>query len=277
MIATCVRIAPLSASSAPALQGTGRRRLWISTIVYGSRMAPPGTQRAVGAAEPVVNKQERAYRTLRERILSGTYGPGYRIVIGALAEELDVSAVPVREAIRRLEAEGLIVYRPNAGAQVAPAEPGLYDEEMTVLAVLEGYATALAAPALGAEHVARLTAINERMVAAMERIDALAFGQLNQEFHTAIYERCPNGALVELLRDVARKLDAIRRTVFVQIPYRGSASIEEHRRLIALIERGAPFAEIEAAARVHKLNTVESFRRWRHEHDPGATGAREES
>jgi DNA-binding GntR family transcriptional regulator len=52
----------------------------------------------------------------------------------------------VREAIRRLEAEGLVIYRPNAGAQVAPADPGLFDEEMTVLAVLEGYGTALAAP-----------------------------------------------------------------------------------------------------------------------------------
>jgi DNA-binding GntR family transcriptional regulator len=45
----------------------------------------------------------------------------------------------VREAIRRLEAEGLVIYRPNAGAQVAPADPGLFDEEMTVLAVLQGY------------------------------------------------------------------------------------------------------------------------------------------
>jgi DNA-binding GntR family transcriptional regulator len=223
-------------------------------------------------SEPGVNKQERAYRTIRERILSGAYGPGYRIVIGTLADELGVSAVPVREAIRRLEAEGLIVYRPNAGAQVAPADPGLYDEELTVLAVLEGYATALAAAELGPEDVERLRTINERMVEAMERIDALSFGRLNQEFHAAIYARCPNRALVELLQDVARRLDAIRRTVFVQIPYRGSASIEEHRQLIALVDAGAPFAEIEAAARTHKLNTVESFREWRREHEPAEAG-----
>ena len=92
--------------------------------------------RSEGAnSEPAITKQERAYRTIRERILSGAYGPGYRVVIDTLAVELGVSAVPVREAIRRLEAEGLIVYRPNAGAQVAPAEPGLYDEELTVLAL----------------------------------------------------------------------------------------------------------------------------------------------
>ena len=95
-----------------------------------------------------LTKQERVYRAVRERILSGTYGPGFRVVIDALAEEFGVSALPVREAIWRLEAEGLVIYRPNAGAQVAPADPGAFDDEMSVLAVIEGYATALAAPLL---------------------------------------------------------------------------------------------------------------------------------
>ena len=70
-----------------------------------------------------LDEQERVYRHVRERILSGTYGPGYRVVITHIARELDVSALPVREAIRRLEAEGLIVFRPNEGAQVAASEP----------------------------------------------------------------------------------------------------------------------------------------------------------
>jgi DNA-binding GntR family transcriptional regulator len=225
--------------------------------------------------EPQITKQERAYRAIRERILSGAYGPGYRVVMDTIAAELDVSAVPVREAIRRLEAEGLVVYRPNAGAQVAPAEPGLFDGEMAVLAVLEGYATALAAEEMGPKDIASLEQVNQQMVEAMERIDALAFGRLNQEFHGVIYARCPNPSLVELLLDVGRRLDAIRRTVFVQIPYRGSASIDEHRQLIALIEARASFAEIEAAARQHKLNTIEAFRAWRreHEHQDGAAEA----
>ena len=98
------------------------------------------------------------------------------------------------------------------------------------------------------------------MVEAMEQMDSLRFGRLNHEFHAVFHERCPNAALVDLLRDVARRLDAIRRTVFVQIPYRGAASVAEHRALIELIGRHAPAAEIEAAAREHKLHTVESFR-----------------
>ncbi len=214
-----------------------------------------------------VTKQERVYRAIRERILRGTYGPGYRVVIDSLAEEFAVSALPVREAIRRLEAEGLVVYRPNAGAQVAPADPGLFEQEMSVLAVLEGYATALAAPNLSQEDIAALTEINDKMVQAMERLDSLGFGRLNQDFHTLIPERCPNAPLVGMLRDGARRLDAIRRTVFIQIPYRGSASVAEHRELIDLIAGGASAAEVESAAREHKLHTVRSFREWQVEHE----------
>ena len=216
----------------------------------------------------IVTKQERVYQAIRERILSGAYGPGYRVVIDALAEEFEVSGLPVREAIRRLEAEGLVIYRPNAGAQVAPADPGLFDEEMTVLAVLEGYGTALAAPCLGAADIARLSEINDEMAAAMAELDTLRFGRLNQEFHGLIYERCPNAALVGMLRDVARRLDAIRRTVFVQIPYRGSTSVAEHRELISLIKTQAPAAKIEKAAREHKLATVQSFRALQDDRQP---------
>src|SRR5205085_4972524 len=97
--------------------------------------------RVAGEKRTGLTKQERVYRAIRERILSGAYGPGYRVVIDALAEEFEVSALPVREAIRRLEAEGLVIFRPNAGAQVAPADPELFFARMPVLAVPEGYAT----------------------------------------------------------------------------------------------------------------------------------------
>jgi DNA-binding GntR family transcriptional regulator len=213
-----------------------------------------------------VTKQERVYQAIRERILDGAYSPGYRVVIEALAEEFAVSPLPVREAIRRLEAEGLVVYRPNAGAQVTPADPGLFEEQMTVLALLEGYATALAAPRIDDRHLQRLGQTNERMVEAMAAMDSLGFGRLNQQFHGLIVERCPNPSLVDLVHDVGRRLDAIRRTVFVHIPYRGAASVEEHRGLIELIAARAPAETIERAAREHKLHTVESFRHWRRAH-----------
>ena len=173
------------------------------------------------------------------------------------------STLPVREAIRRLEAEGLIVFKPNTGAAVAPADPALFDEMVTSLAVLEGYATALAAPELQATDIDHLKQINARMIVCMDQLDALGFGRANREFHMFIYERCPNSPIVELLRNTERQLDAIRRTVFTHIPYRGRKSIQEHEQIIRLLRIGAPTSKIEQAARNHKLETGRAFREWR--------------
>jgi DNA-binding GntR family transcriptional regulator len=114
----------------------------------------------------------------------------------------------------------------------------------------------------------RLRSITDDMGTAMERLDVIAFGDRNHQFHQCIYDRCPNSALVQVLRDFDQRLDAIRRTVFVHIPYRGAVSIAEHRRIIELIEAGVSATKIEAAARAHKLATVQSFRDW-HREQPG--------
>ena len=92
------------------------------------------------------NKHELAYRLIRERIEAAVYQPGQRLVIDALARDLNMSQVPIREAIRRLQAEGWITYRHNSGPEVANIGVEQWQATMEVLAVLEGYATALAAP-----------------------------------------------------------------------------------------------------------------------------------
>src|SRR5260370_14312307 len=99
------------------------------------------------------NKHEQAYSIIRERIFNGTYVPGYRVVIDGLARELGISPVPIREAIRRLEAEGWVEDRPNAGAQVAAAAASKYEEDMTALGLLEGYATPSASTHLHADDI----------------------------------------------------------------------------------------------------------------------------
>jgi DNA-binding GntR family transcriptional regulator len=222
-------------------------------------------KRAIADA-PRQTKQERIHVALRERIVEGRYGPGFRLVIDTIAQEFGVSALPVREAIRRLEAEGLVVFRPNAGAQVAPTRPEQFDEDMSVFAVLDGYATALAAPALTAADLDQLEAMTSDMEAAIEAMDVQTFGRVNQQFHLAIRERCPNPALIQMVRELSDRLEMIRQTVFVQIPYRGAASVREHRELIALMRAGAPARDIEQAARDHKLHTLQSFRDFQKKH-----------
>jgi DNA-binding GntR family transcriptional regulator len=123
--------------------------------------------------------QERIYQTLRKRILNGGYDPGHRLVIDSLARDFGVSGIPVREAIRRLEAEGLIVYRPNVGPQVTQRDARLYEEELEAVAVLEGYATALAAPDLTPGDLERLREINSELLECANASDSFGFSRRN--------------------------------------------------------------------------------------------------
>ncbi|TME08186.1 MAG: GntR family transcriptional regulator [Chloroflexi bacterium] len=206
------------------------------------------------------NKHEQAYSIIRERIFNGTYVPGYRLVIDALARELGISPVPIREAIRRLEAEGWLEYRPNAGAQVAAVDASKYGEEMTVLALLEGYATALASTHLDTEGVKHLREINAGMHRTLQSADLPAFSRLNKAFHFFIYDLCQNSYLVELLRETWDRLEVRGHTDFSYIPQRSWFSIEEHTQLLDMIERHASQDEIEQMVREHKLRTYEAYR-----------------
>ena len=82
-----------------------------------------------------LSKSQQAYRYVRDRIDDGRFVPGYRLVLGAIAKDLGVSVVPVREAIRLLEAEGLVTFERNVGAQVALLEKAEYLYTMQTLAV----------------------------------------------------------------------------------------------------------------------------------------------
>lgn len=207
-----------------------------------------------------VSKQQWAYRVLRERILDGRYGPGHRLVIDALARELEVSQMPVREAIRRLEAEGWVVYQANYGAQVAPVDESAWAEAMTTLALLEGFATAQAAPRLTTADITDLRAINRRLRAALDELDLPAIAKHNHGFHRTMYEHCGNDYLRRQVEAAAERLDSLRRTtIFMFIPLRGRASADEHDHLIELIASGSRPSAIERYARQHKLATIKAY------------------
>jgi len=212
------------------------------------------------------NKHELAYRLIRERIEAAVYQPGQRLVIDALARDLNMSQVPIREAIRRLQAEGWITYRHNSGPEVANIGVEQWQATMEVLAVLEGYATALAAPNLGAEDLRVLGQHAAAMQHAMEQFDLLRFSDSNRAFHSLIYARCPNPVLVERISETQAQLDAMRGTLFPSVPQRGAESIAEHLQLISLLEEHASCEEVEAYARAHKLHfllaAVRQFEQW---------------
>lgn len=205
------------------------------------------------------SKQQFAYKLLRARILDGTYSPGYRIVIDQIAKEIATSAIPVREAIRQLESDGLIQYKPYSGAVVTPINEDEYLEALSVLAVLEGYATAISAKYIPEERIIELQEINNKMERALEELDFISFGKFNRMFHVLTYEHCDNKFLVENIRATQSRLDSIRRAGSAFIPIRARESVKEHNQILQMIKSKQPFDKIEAFVRSHKLNTLQAF------------------
>lgn len=208
------------------------------------------------AAPAPTSRVELAYATIRERIISGAYGPGYRLVLDELAREIGSSPVPVREAIRRLEAEGYVEFQRHVGARVATFDEHEFIQTVEAVALLEGYATASAARHMRRSDIAKARKLNERMRSELDDLNPVHFSALNREFHFTIYDRCPNTHIVALLETQWARLDTIRRSMFAFVPTRARASVAEHAEIIDLIEAGAPEHEIERVARDHKAHTA---------------------
>jgi Transcriptional regulators len=213
------------------------------------------TKNNVTAAKPRI-KTRQAYDFIRSRILDGFYRPGDRIVIDRVAAELKLSIIPVREAIRILEADGLVQTIPYSGAVVQLMDDTDYEETQWVLAVLDGAAALLAAGKLTPQDLAALESKNGAMRAALDDFEFVQFGELNREFHETIYNRCGNAYLIDRLKLTWQRLAQIRQALFSLVPLRARESITEHADLIRLFKEAAPPNEIEDFARRHKLKML---------------------
>ena len=205
-----------------------------------------------------VGKSQLAYEHLRDGITRGGYGPGYRLVLDQLARELRMSVVPVREAIRRLEAEGMVTFERHVGARVAAIDPVDYQDTCQTLAIVEGAAVALAQPHLAATDLAEARAINERLRQCLADFDPVRFTRLNEAFHRTLSDPCPNAQLKNLVAVGWRQLDQ-RRSTFGNAAGRAHASVAEHDALLALLTDGAAPADVEAAVREHRLAGMRAY------------------
>lgn len=213
---------------------------------------------SVPTIEPA-SKSQRTYDWIRQRIQNQDFTPGYRLVLSSIASELGVSTVPVREAIRRLEAEGLVEFERNVGARVAMVNESEYVDTMQTLGVLEGAATALALPQITAEDVAAAQAINDQMRAMLADFDPVIFTTLNEKFHRSICQRCPNEHLRQLLERSWSRMTGLRTSTFSFVPHRAQHSVDEHDAILQLIRDHAEATDIELTVRHHKWRTVEAF------------------
>ncbi|KAA9394476.1 GntR family transcriptional regulator [Kocuria coralli] len=205
------------------------------------------------------SKSQLAYHWIKERIVRQEFTPGYRLVLSTIAGELGMSVVPVREAIRQLEAEGLVTFERNVGAHVLMVNDSQYRHSMQALSILEGSATALAARALTAEDLREAREINDRMIAQLEDFDPRVFTTLNRHFHSKLFSKCANPRMLDLVEAEWVRLGHLRDSTFTFVPGRAQESVREHENLVRLIETGAPLGEIEKVSRRHRSATLDAY------------------
>ena len=176
--------------------------------------------------------------------------PNTRLVEVQVASELGVSRTPVREALKRLLAEGFVSRDPLGGLVVHAASPGDVDEAYPVREVLDGLAARLAAQRITPEDLIKLRLIHETMVEALQdsrRDDAVT---TNIAFHDAIYEITGNRRLIALGRELREFVRRFSAEAYVGSPERALEVIKEHENILSAIERNEP-DEAEEAARRH--------------------------
>jgi DNA-binding GntR family transcriptional regulator len=173
---------------------------------------------------------------LRERIFAGVYPAGAALRQDALAADLGVSRIPVREALVQLEAEGLVRIAPHKGASVVALDPDEVLELYALRALVEPELMALSTPLLREEDFAALDGLLDAFDARAG--DPLAWGELNTALHLALYARAPRPRTLALASGWLRECD---RTTRLQLGL-GAAGLErarrEHRALVDLARAG---------------------------------------
>lgn len=188
--------------------------------------------------EYVSQAATRAYSDLRAEIMNGAHPAGTRLTESRLAETLGLSRTPVRDALRRLEADGLVKVTPNRGAEVVLPNAEDFDEIFDVRGVLESHAARRAAERGTADGPA-LRALCEAMEQQLDSLDQGGYDEitrLNLEFHRSVH-RVAGRLLPELLQRVI-EVPLVRRTFHQYTAAELERSFVQHRELVDAIEAG---------------------------------------
>ena len=132
------------------------------------------------------------FNTLRQAILKGELAPGERLMEIQLAEKLGVSRTPIREAIRKLELEGLVLMIPRKGAEVARISEKSLRDVLEVRRSLEELAIELACERMSQDELNELDQAQEDFKQAVEQGDAMSIAQTDEHYHDLIYQGTGN-------------------------------------------------------------------------------------
>ena len=146
------------------------------------------------------------FKTLREAILKGDLAPGERLMEIKLANQLGVSRTPIREAIRKLELEGLVVMVPRKGAEVAKITEKDLRDVLEVRASLEELAISLACERITDEKIAELKEALEQFRTVIKGKDVTMIAQMDVAFHDVIFEATQNARLVQMVNNLREQM-----------------------------------------------------------------------
>ena len=190
-------------------------------------------------AVDVSTLQSRVYESLRLALLRGNFVPGEPVSLRGLAEMLGTSAMPVREAVQRLVAEGALIQSADRVIRVTPSSHEAYDEIIRVRARIEGYATERAVRRITRELLATLKRFNNEMRKTANKFDIEAAVVANYSFHFALYEAAASSELLNIISGLwlrsgpmiatARQNPKEARAMFL-------TGFNAHRRIIEAVE-----------------------------------------
>jgi DNA-binding GntR family transcriptional regulator len=204
--------------------------------------------RSMSGRGKYVSKSDMVTDLLRELITDRQLSPGTPLRQRDLAEQFDVSYTPVREALRRLESEGLVVSDVHRGATVAFTESVDMEENYRILAVLEALAGSLAVSKMTDDDLAEIEALYQRVAVCSADDERLA--ELNRQFHFRLYECARSPMLLLLMRLLWRS--------FPQGPQAGrphQESVRQHAQLLAALKRRNE-EQVSAVIRDHALGSI---------------------
>ncbi|HEX9068815.1 MAG TPA: GntR family transcriptional regulator [Ktedonobacterales bacterium] len=179
--------------------------------------------------------RDRVYVRLRRAIVSGELAPGERVQDQELARRMEVSRTPVREALQRLEEEGLIETRRGSSTRVAPIDSQTIRATFPVVAVLHALATRLATPALTEADITDLERANAALAKALTAGETIRAIEADDQFHAVFIQRSGNG---ELAVTLGRLMPKVRRLEVAQFgSLAGRRSVEQHQAIVAACAR----------------------------------------
>jgi len=197
---------------------------------------------------------QRVMQRLRQAIIEGEFALGATISEEMVANSFGVSRTPVREALGQLQAQGLVVIRPQVGSFVFTPSADDITALCTFRIALEPKAAELAFRHDRNSAVATMSDAIAAMEPAVTARDNIAYGRADAAFHEALFAHCGNRYLIESYQLVSGRVAALRTNLTSPIDVRTRTSFDEHRRLLDLFVRGE-LADFERLMTTHITNS----------------------